>query len=519
MGDPLEHAPIGVVALDANDCVRSLNPRACELLSVTPDDAEGEPLDDVFPRSVDEGVREALAAEPATEGVDRDPRDRPIEEYYPALEHWLAVTVVPDGEGGTVLYVEETTDEHRAERREAELVDDLDRLGLTNELVADVLDALVDASTRSEIATRICDRLGTADRFDFAWVGEREIGSDGIAIRAADGTTDQTLDAIETLLAGDEAIPERRVIDSGSVEVVQPLGADESVPEPIRRAAFADGLQSLLAIPLRYGSSVYGVVGVYASDRAAFSDREASSFATVGEMAGFAINATRQRALLESSTVVELRFDLTGVASPFVESAVEADAALSLEGTVHRGEDLLCYLDVASAAPSTVASALQDREAVSATRIVSTEDAAGSIEAAIAPSTPIGVLDSQGLTLESATFEPGEHRVTVEVPPEEDVRRIADAFVRAFDASVEAKLERQRTDPTAAEVGSALHDRLTEYQERALRTALFAEYFESPRGSTAEEVAEALDITAPTLLYHLRAGQRKLLEEHFDADR
>jgi predicted DNA binding protein len=29
-------------------------------------------------------------------------------------------------------------------------------------------------------------------------------------------------------------------------------------------------------------------------------------------------------------------------------------------------------------------------------------------------------------------------------------------------------------------------------------------------------VAESLDITAPTLLYHLRAGQRKLLSSFFE---
>ena len=42
-----------------------------------------------------------------------------------------------------------------------------------------------------------------------------------------------------------------------------------------------------------------------------------------------------------------------------------------------------------------------------------------------------------------------------------------------------------------------------------LRTAYLADYFESPWRSTAEEVASALDITGSTLLYHLRAGQRK----------
>jgi predicted DNA binding protein len=88
---------------------------------------------------------------------------------------------------------------------------------------------------------------------------------------------------------------------------------------------------------------------------------------------------------------------------------------------------------------------------------------------------------------------------------------------RRFDAEVLAKREEEREIETAQEFRNDLHDRLTDRQETVLRTAFLADYFESPRGSAAEEVAAALDITAPTLLYHLRAGQRKLLEEFFQS--
>jgi len=51
-----------------------------------------------------------------------------------------------------------------------------------------------------------------------------------------------------------------------------------------------------------------------------------------------------------------------------------------------------------------------------------------------------------------------------------------------------------------------------------LRVAHLADYFESPRGSTSEEVAEALDISGPTVLYHLRNAQRELLDAFFDGE-
>ena len=105
--------------------------------------------------------------------------------------------------------------------------------------------------------------------------------------------------------------------------------------------------------------------------------------------------------------------------------------------------------------------------------------------------------------------------MVIELSPGEDIRRISETIKLEFDADLAAKQQRERSVTTERDVRDALGDRLTDKQNAALRTAFFADYFESPRGSTAEEVAESLDITAPTLLYHLRAGQRKLLESFF----
>jgi len=51
-----------------------------------------------------------------------------------------------------------------------------------------------------------------------------------------------------------------------------------------------------------------------------------------------------------------------------------------------------------------------------------------------------------------------------------------------------------------------------------LRTAYFAGFFEWPRQSTGEEVAEMLDVTQPTVNRHLRLGQQRLLAQLFDEE-
>nr|WP_255457504.1 helix-turn-helix domain-containing protein [Halorussus sp. JP-T4] len=57
---------------------------------------------------------------------------------------------------------------------------------------------------------------------------------------------------------------------------------------------------------------------------------------------------------------------------------------------------------------------------------------------------------------------------------------------------------------------------MTEKQRTALQAAYFGGYYEYPRESTGEEVADSLDISSPTLHQHLRAAQRKLVGTFLD---
>lgn len=505
MEERFKRAPVGIIETAPDGTVRDMNAAAGELLEADPDAAVHAAIESVFPDSVDATVPRAF--ESRTEAD--------VKEYYPELDRWFDISIVRAGDDATI-YITDVTDRHRNEKRLEQLEADIDHLTIINELISDVLAELVDASTREEIAETICTRLGETDIYEFAWLGERELGSDDIVVRAAAGATGRTLDGIEAALEAGETLPEARAVETGSSEVVDSLGEDESVPEAVRRAAFADGLQSLLAVPLTYGSNVYGVVGLYTAERNAFSERERASFGTLGEMAGFAVNATRHRSLLLSETLVELRLRITDPADPLVATASEHQATLSVDGLVPHGEAVLCYIGVEGAAPAPVADSLAAADTTDSTRVVDEHSDGGSLETVLAGGTPLARLTARGANVRSATFDVDGGTVVVELSPEEEVRRLVDAVTRGFDVEVVAKREHERDLVTTQAFRDRLGDRLTERQENALKTAFFADYFESPRGSTAEEVAGALDITGPTLLHHLRAGQRKLLAEYFD---
>lgn len=508
MDERLAVAPIGILELSPDGVIETCNERAGEILDFDPSTVSGQPIDAVFPESVEDTVPNTLEGKKLL--------SLEFEEYYPGPDRWLAISIEQIDEV-VLVYVQDVTSRHNEQQRRQRVRSDLDRMTITNELISDLLGALVNASTREEIAATICDRLGETDLYEFAWIGERELGGDGLVVRASDGETGRTLEAIAQCLDSGRALPERRAIEAGSPTIVQPLGEDDSVPKPIRRAAFADGHQSLLAIPLQHGADVYGVVGIYSATQDAFTPRERASFGTVGELAGFAINAARHRTILRSDSVIELTVKLTDSAAPLLSAVTQTGGSLLIDGIVPQRDSVHCYGTVENQSIARMAAALVDVSGVTGARTISETDGGGTLEITLEETTPLGILTSHGITVKRAEYSEDGGECVLELAPAADVRRIVDSLTREYDASVVAKRRREREWTTPETFRHDLRSQLTEKQEEALRTAFFAEYFQSPRGSTAAEVANALNITGPTLLYHLRAGQRKLFAELFDA--
>jgi hypothetical protein len=506
MDERLQRAPIGVLGVSIDGVVSDSNGVARTLTGAT--DPTGAPLAEVFPRSVDDTLLTLFEGESVSEAE--------FEEYYPDLERWLAVSVVAHDEGGTV-YLRDVTERRREKRSLQRLRQERERMELIDDVRSDILAALVDATSREEIADTICRGLGETALYEFAWVGERDVGRDDLVVRAVAGETGDIFGAVRDAVDdGTVTTPEERAIESGRLQTVQPLTASSAVPESVRTAGFADGVQSALTIPVVYGPNVHGVVGVYASGTETFSERERASFETLGEVAGFAITAVRNRNLLLSDSVAEITFEL-GDSSVLARLSQSLDATLTLEGTVPQADDaLLCFVSVDGSGIGRIDRATAEMQTVRRTRVVSESESGGTVELGIRGSTPLLAISSLGGTVRRASFEGGTGRLVVDLPSDGDVRRIVETVSREYDAEFVAKEDRKRSVTTAREFRDELDDRLTQRQRTVLQTAYFADYFESPRGSTAEEVATSLDITGSTLLHHLRAAQRKLLDAYLD---
>jgi len=82
-------------------------------------------------------------------------------------------------------------------------------------------------------------------------------------------------------------------------------------------------------------------------------------------------------------------------------------------------------------------------------------------------------------------------RVVLTLPTDADVEGFVDSLERRYD-QVRLRSRRERTRPVAREqhVWAKLEESLTDRQLETLRTAYLSGYFEWPRESTGEEVAQ-----------------------------
>jgi len=188
-----------------------------------------------------------------------------------------------------------------------------------------------------------------------------------------------------------------------------------------------------------------------------------------------------------ADTVAELTFQSKGDYDPLAAAATEHEARLSVDGFVPQETGLRCYLAFHDADPAAVAESCGAAAGVESARVIDKNHDAGTLELELSQETLLGRLVSLGVTIESGRFTAERREVVVELPPEEDVRRIAESVTRSHNVTVAAKRERERDVTTAREFRDALRERLTGRQENALRTAFLANYFESQRAAVPKK--------------------------------
>jgi len=370
-------------------------------------------------------------------------------------------------------------------------------------------DALAEASTRDGLERRACEALVAGDAYAFAWVARYSGGT--LRDETHAGADDATLDVSSDGGAVADALA------SGEVRVTNDVRGDAAFAD-WRGAADAAGFSAAAVVPVddretRYGVLVVGVDGE-------ISERERALLADLGRRVGRTVTVVQQRQLLLADAVLELAFETTGEASFFAAAAAEHGCTFELDGVVP-GEagTLLYFVRLSGASAEAVLSWAADHPAVADGRLVRDYGDESLLELAVSGADVAKTLTDRGASVCELTATPAEQRVVVDVTTDTDVRSLVAAVTDAFpDTELVSKRERDRPDETAAAFRASLHESLTDKQASVLRAAYHAGYFEWPRGSTAEELADAIGITSPTLHNHLRRAQQKLLTAFFAED-
>ena len=312
--------------------------------------------------------------------------------------------------------------------------------------------------------------------------------------------------------------PGGRALRTGEVQVSQNIRTDPAF-EPWREAALDRGIQSAAAVPLLHGGTTYGCLAVYTTRPLGFSRREQAAFAVLGEAVGFAIHAIETRRLLFADAVLELEFRLVDADQFLIRHSERFECELSVEGYVAtKSGGWLLYVDVQGASPAAVCEAADGLADLERVRVVRDGGDEGLVEYRFGDSSLLGTLAEAGLKLRSADADTGIGRFVVEAPQDAAVRELVGRVHDVYPtATLVAQRERDRSVVEFDVPGGPLAA-LTDRQREALETAYHAGYFEWPRESTAEEVAESMGIAAPTLNRHFRRAQHQLLRRFFSPE-
>jgi len=424
-----------------------------------------------------------------------------------------------DGHRGCIGILRDITERKERERQLARQRDELDTLNRINELLLAVVRDLFESPTHEDIEQTVCARLADSDLYQFAWIGTPDVGGDRLVPEASAGVDDDYIESID-VTTGEGATgrgPGGRAFRTGSIQVSQDIETDPTF-EPWRRPALERNVRSAAAIPLTYDGTTYGILAVYASRPLAFSQREQRGFEILGEAIGYAINASRTRQLLFAEQVTELELRLVDPDEFVVETTERLGCRLSLEGYVSTdGERWLLYFSLPGGESDRFVETLRTEPTVGTVR--TNQHGPEHVVALTTESVLLGTFASLGGRVTSGSIDSGVANFLVELPQTTDPSSFLEQ-VRSTYPDTEVLAKRDDQHPVEKSVclsGDELVN-LTDRQRQALETAYRTGYFEWPRENSADDVAELLGISRPTMLAHLRKAENELFSLFFAGD-
>lgn len=489
--------PYGVLVLDADGSVVSANDRLRELW-VIPTTLGDEDLvatiDDRSPMPT--SIRSSID--------DRCPRDDEfVLDDGRVIEWHHAPVTCSDGKGiGHLWTFRDATPDRRREETLRRQRDELARLEQLNGTIRAIGRSIVQAETRAEIEADVCDSFAAAAGFHAGIFVEYDPDDGAVEVREASHAI-----GVES---SSPHMPLARAARTGAVQAVP------DAHETTNGIAVPDEWRSYVVVPVFHHGFVYGMLIVFPTfDIDSGNDLE-EVLAELGEMVGHAINAAERSRLLDADECLEVTYQSAVFGEPLVDAA-GAGAQAVIDRVVPVGADAhALYVRVSDVDPTAIAPAIGEIDTVTAVRTLATADDQATFEVRVEGETIPGVVAAAGGFIREMRLVGEDLRFTVLLPSERRVRELTD-HLQSVDSTCRLTAIRTVSAPDRGpkELRTALEEALPERQRTALELGFFGGYFDWPRRSTGEELAEQLGVSPSTFHYHLRQAQHRLLEFAF----
>ncbi len=501
----------GVYTVDREGRFTMVNRAYCELTGYNREELLGAETSLVVSRDVQTQAA-ALEAEMASTAVESPTMEAPLTTADGSIiEAEATFALIPeDDDFERVAVVRDVSERKAAERQLETERTKLAALDEVNTVVREITTAVLDQSTRREIEQVVCESLAAFDSYRFAWIGEVNSRTDEIEPHVEAGTAGYLDDVTISTDPSDPMSqgPAGRAIETQQLQVSQNVFADPSF-EPWRAVADEWDYQSVAAIPITHDGTLYGVLGLYSDRVDAFAPEKRSIIEQLGEIVGHAIAAVERKQALMSDAVTELEVAITDL---FAGSGRSVDGEVVLDHVVPTGDGT--YLQYGRTHPETVpaleslSSSIESWESVTVLSESATECR---FEIRLSEPPITSVVADHGGSITKAVISETELRMTIQLPPSTNVRRVVSRLQAVYPSTRPiARRQRSRAETSTEQLTTAWSELLTDKQRASLEAAFFAGFFEWPRNSSGQDLAESMGVAPATFHQHLRAAERKL---------
>ena len=506
----------GVYVVDGDSRILAVNGAFEELSGYTQGELAGESASMLVADNEDweraqRHVKQLVANERDTARLEADMERRDGDTV--TVEARFAPYEMGDGEVGRVGVVRDVSDRIEYQRRLERHREQLTVLNDLNGVVRDITTEVIEQSTRQEIETAVCERLAETDAYEFAWLAEVDPAAQTLE-KVVEAGVEGYLDDVELSTAPGNRTrqsPAARAVQTQEMQVSEDVFSDPDF-EPWRDLAREYGYRSVAAIPIVHEGTVYALLGVLSDRDGAFQGQERGVVGQLGDIVGHAIaNVERKRALM-SDEVVELEFRIPDVFD-WMGVSMATDGAITLEQTVPVADgEYLVYGTATDDARAVLPDLVEEHPAWESLTVLVDDGDLIRFEFRETEPKLTSAIVAHGGYVENARFENGDYELTIHLPPGVNARTIIDAVQDAYPpAEMMTRQQVTRTDDVQRRARRAVMEAMTERQLATLEAAYYAGFFETPRESSGETVADSLGISAPTFHDHVRKAERKLV--------